>query len=325
MLSRRRFALAASAVGPLLATPGIARAQAGYPARSIRIIVANAPGGTDDAISRRVADKLSSEFRQPVVVENRGGGATTIGGYSVVRAQPDGYTLLCLTTSGIVQTVLRKNLQYRLRDFAPVAGVGGFPMALTLASSTKATSIDDVRALARAGDGLTFASGGVGTMGHLAAVRFLSELEGRGTHVSYRNNPEGLQALAGGFTQMMFPSVSEVESLRAEGYIRVLAVTSAERARNLPDVPTMRELGFPSINPQLWHGFMAPAGTPAQIVAQLSAAISKAIMDPSVLEHFTPNGFQPDVRTGAALDEFLNAEATRWGKVITDNNIQITD
>ncbi|MCQ4159910.1 tripartite tricarboxylate transporter substrate binding protein [Roseomonas sp. GC11] len=326
MVSRRHFTLAMPAASmAMLAKPRPAGAQPAFPSRPIRIVVANAPGGTDDLISRRVADKMAGELRQPVVVENRGGGTTTIGAYSVVRSAPDGYTIFCMTSSAVVQTVLRKNLPYRLADFTPLVGAGGFPMALTLSARTNVHSVDDLRKLAQAGDGVTFASGGVGTMAHLTATRFLSELQGKGTHVSYRNNPEGLQALSGGYTQMMFPSVSEVVGLRKEGYVRVLAVTSPTRTSNLPDIPTMQELGFAGINTALWHGFMAPAGLPEPVTAFLSHAISQALRDQAFLEHFTPLGFQADIRSGDVLQQYLNGEAARWGKVISDNNIQVTD
>src|SRR5207249_377613 len=125
-------------------------------------------------------------------------------------------------------------------------------------------NIDELKALARSPDGISYATGGVGTMAHLNTIRFLKAIQGTGTHVSYRNNPDGLQALAGGFTQMMLASASEVAPLRADGKLRVIAVTSEQRAVNLPDVPTMRELGYPSLNPTLWHGYVAPAGTPPE-------------------------------------------------------------
>lgn len=326
MVSRRKILLAAPAL-MACSMPLAARAAGSgdYPNRLVKIIIANPPGGDDDTLSRWLAETMTAELGQPVIVENRGGGATTVGGYTVASADPDGYTILCLTTSGIVQTVLRDNLQYGLDDFAPILGIGGYPVALVVSEASNITTIDELAAVAKSPDGITFASGGVGALAHLTAVRFLKEIKGTGVHVPHRNNPEGLQALAGGFTQMMFPSAREAGNLRADGHLRVLAVTSEERTSNLPDVPTMRELGFPSINTSLWYGYMAPAGTPPEVVARLTEVISKGVQDQKFQDRFGPLAFRTDLRTGKALTDFMTSEAERWRTVIVENNIKITD
>ncbi|KQP23418.1 tripartite tricarboxylate transporter substrate binding protein [Pseudorhodoferax sp. Leaf267] len=324
MITRRKWA-ATSAALVACALPGMA--QAAYPDRVIRIVVGNAAGGTDDAISRFVASKLAAEYGQGVIVENRGGGSTTIAGGVVASAAPDGHTLLCLISAGIAQTALRDRLPYNLRSFTPIVGVGGFPLALAVSATPPASigSVGELVAAARSGNGVTFASGGVGTMAHLNMVRFLKTVGGKGVHVPYRNNPEGLQALGGGFTQVMFASASEVASLRSDGKIRVLAVTAPERLGLLADVPTMRELGFASIDPTLWYGFMAPARTPADFVAKLAASITKAVRDPEFQNRFRPMAFIEDIRTGPELDAYIGAEVARWREVILENNIRITD
>lgn len=323
MISRRQLIGAAPAFAAT-AFAGGALAQSAYPSRPIKILVGNAPGGTDDAISRFVADKLSRELGQPVIVDNRGGASTTIAGAAAASAPPDGYTLMCLISAGINQTVLRDKLSYKLSSFVPVAGVGGFPLALAASGTVtpKLSNLEDLVAAARAGDGVTCASGGVGTMGHLTCVRFLNAVKGKGVHVTYKNNPESLNALMGGFTQMMFASASEVSALRGDK-LRVLAVTSPQRASNLPDVPTMKELGFPDFEASLWHGFVAPVGTPPDIVAKLAGAISRAVKEPDYIAKFKPLAYQEDVRTGPALTAFVNGEAERWKKVIVDNKIQV--
>lgn len=324
MLTRRQVlatapALAAASLG------GPAFAQGTYPQHVIKIVVGNAAGGTDDIISRFVADRLTKEWGQAVIVENRGGGSTTIASAAVAAAPPDGYTLLCMISTSINQTVLREKLPYKLSSFAPVVGVGGFPVALAVSANTtpKITSLQELAAAARSGDGVTFASGGVGTMGHLTCTRLLNVLNGKGVHVTYRNNPEGLQSLIGGFTQVMAASASEVSALRGEDKLRVLAVAAPERAVNLPDVPTFKELGLPDFNVVLWHGFVAPAGTPPEIVAKLSEAITRAIRDPEFSAKMKPLAFQEDIKTGEALTAFVNGEAARWKKVIVDNKITV--
>ena len=324
MIARREIL---GAVPALVATTlaGHTFAQSTYPQHVIRIIVGNAAGGTDDVISRHVADKLTKEWGQPVIVENRGGGSTTIAGAYVASSPPDGYTLMCLINTGINQTLLRDKLPYKLNSFVPVAGAGGFPVALAVSAIAmpKITTLQELAAATRAGDGVTYASGGVGTMGHLTCTRLLNAFNGKGIHVTYRNNPEGLQALIGGHTQMMIASASEVSALRGDDKLRVLAVAAPQRAVNLPDVPTFAELGMPDFNVALWHGFVAPAGTPPEIVAKLADAISRALKDPEFLARYRPLAFQDNVQTGEALSTFINGEAARWKKVIVDNKITI--
>lgn len=324
MASRRKVLYGAPALAAMAWTGGVV-AESGYPNRPVKIVVGNQAGGTDDAISRHVGDKLTKEFGQPFIVENRGGGSTTIACAHVASAPADGYTLMCLISTGINQTVLRDKLPYKLSSFVPVAGAGGFPVALAVSATAKPkiTTLQDLAAAARAGDGVTFASGGVGTMGHLTCMRLLNALAGKGVHVSYRNNPEGLQALIGGHTQMMFASASEVSSLRGDDKLRVLAVAAPQRATNLPDVPTLKELGLADFDVVLWHGFVAPAGTPPDIVAKLANSITRALKDPEFLSRYKPLAYQEETRTGEALAAFINGEAMRWKEVIVANRIQV--
>jgi tripartite-type tricarboxylate transporter receptor subunit TctC len=324
MTSRRQVLLAVPALAATTLS-GRAFAQSDYPQRVVKIIVGNAPGGNDDTISRFVAEKLTKEFGQTVIVENRVGGSTSIAGTAVATAAPDGYTLMCLIGTGIAQTVLRDKLPYKLSSFVPIVGVGGFPLGLAVSAKAtpKITNMQELTAAARSADGITYASGGVGTMAHLNTVRLLKAIQGKGVHVSYRNNPEGLNALVGGFTQVMLASAQEVAALRGEDKLRVLAVTSEQRLPVLPDVPTMRELGFPAINPTLWYGFVAPAGTPAPIVLKLADAITRAIRDPSFQSRYKPLSFVEDIKTGEALTSFINTEAARLKEVVVENAIKV--
>jgi tripartite-type tricarboxylate transporter receptor subunit TctC len=324
MISRRQVVRAVPVIAAS-AFVGAAVAQANYPERLVKIVVGNAPGGNDDTISRFIAEKLSKEFGQTVIVENRVGGSTSIAGAAVAAAPADGYTLMCLIGTGIVQTVLRDKLPYKLSSFVPIVGIGGFPLGLAVSAKAtpKITSIQELTAVARSPEGISYASGGIGTMAHLNTVRLLKAIQGKGVHVSYRNNPEGLNALVGGFTQMMLGSVQEVAALRGDDKLRVLAVTSEQRLPTLPDVPTMRELGFPNINPTLWYGYVAPAGTPPAIVSKLADAIARAVRDPAFQTRYKPLSFVEDIKTGDALTSFINAEAARWKDVIAENKIQV--
>jgi tripartite-type tricarboxylate transporter receptor subunit TctC len=222
--------------------------------------------------------------------------------------------------------VLREKLPYNLeRDFTPIISVGSFPMALTVSAASNINSFADLVAAATSTKDITYASGGVGTLAHLSSVRLLKELNGTGNHVPYRGNNDAIQALLGNHVQMFFPSTAEALPLATSGQIRVLGVTSEERLPALPDVPTMRELGFAQFNPRLWYAFLAPANTPANIVSRLHDALAKATMDSSVQARLKAVGFTMDIKDPAAVSAFMKEEAVRWGKIIKDNDIKIND
>ncbi len=325
-INRRSFLIAASA-GAVLGLPGMrsAFAQDKYPSHPVSIIIGNPPGGDDDTLSRFIAEQIRMDLGQTIIVDNRGGGATTVAGNLVASSDPDGYKILCLTTSGIVQTVLRDNLPYNLDNFAPIIGIGGYPMALVVSGQSDIKTMDDLIKVAKSSDGITFGSAGAGTLAHLTAVKFLKEIGGNGIHVSYKNNPEGLQALGGGFIQMMFPSAREAATLSANGLLRTLAVTSPERTSNLPDVPTMKELGHPNVDSMLWYGYMAPKGTPDEVVERVSQAIAKGVQSDAFRQKFGPLAFQEVLLTGKELREFMTAQAQVWKTVIAENNVKFTD
>lgn len=326
MITRRLFLAACSAsVITDFAALQTAIAQDTYPRRPVNIVIGNQPGGDDDTLSRFIAEQIRHDLGQTVVVENRGGGATTLAGNLVATSEPDGYRILCLTTSGIVQTVLRDNLPYGLDSFEPVIGIGGYPMALVVSGQSDIKTMDDLIRIARSEDGITFGSAGAGTLAHLTAVRFLTEIGGKGVHVSFKNNPEGLQSLAGNFIQMMFPSAREAATLSSNGVLRTIAITSRQRTANLPDVPTMTELGYPSIDSTLWYGYMAPKGTPGPVIKRLSDVISRTVQSTTFREKFGPLAFQEQLLTDAPLREFMTSQARRWQTVIQENNIKFTD
>jgi tripartite-type tricarboxylate transporter receptor subunit TctC len=302
---------------------GVATAAEACPARFIKMIVPNPAGGVGDLIARALGEKVGAELGKPVVVENRSGATTVIGTEAVARAKPDGCTILSLTASGVVVSVLQEKLPYNLqRDFAPIISVGSFPMVLAVPVASKLNSFADLVAAARSKDGITYASGGAGTLAHLSSVRLIKELNGTGTHIPYRGNPDAIQGLLGNQVQLFFPSTAEALPLAKSGKIRLLGVTSEERLPTLPDVPTMKELGFAQFNPRLWFAFLAPASTPPNIVSGLHDAFAKAAMDPSIRDRLTALGFAMEVKDPAAVSAFMKSEAGRWGKVVKDNNIQ---
>lgn len=322
MTQRRSLMMAALALG----APGLAHAQETYPSRPIRIVVANPPGGVGDVISRTLGERAGKELNATFIIDNRPGASTTIGTTFAARSEPDGYTILSLTSSGIVATLLQERLGYQLdRDFVPIIGVGSFPMALAVSNTSNIRSIQDLAAAAKSERGLTYGSGGAGTMAHLAAVRLLNELGGKGAHVPFRGNTDALQAMAGGHIEALFPSVSEVPPLLASGSLRVLAVTARERLPSLPDVPTMAELGFADFTPRLWYGFLAPARVPAPILARLHTAFATALRDPAVQQRLVPLGFSIEGQDPESTARYIREDAARWRAVIQANNLRATD
>jgi tripartite-type tricarboxylate transporter receptor subunit TctC len=326
MTTRRDFM---AGVGALAGTGALrcsdALAQQPYPTKPIKIVVANPPGGDDDTLTRFIAQAISPELGQPVVVENRGGGATTVGGTAVAQSAADGYTLLCVHMASIIQTVLRDKLAYSLKSFSPIIGIGGYPVALVVSPKSSIKTLDDLKAAGAKDDGVTYASAGAGTLAHLTAVRFLKTIKAKGVHVAYKNNPEGLQALAGGFTEMMFPSAREAANLSKDGLVRVLAVTSKARLASLPETPTMTELGLPEIDSRLWYSYVAPAGTPPDVVRRLGELIEKTVRSPAFAERFGPASFQADPVRGQPLVDYMESTAGRFRELIVENNIKFTD
>ena len=309
-----------------LGTMSSTSAAAACPDRYIKMIIPNPAGGVGDLIGRILGDAASPILGQGFVIENRAGATTTIGTALVAKAKPDGCTILSLTASGVVASVMRDKLPYNLeQDFAPIIGIGSFPMTLIVPSSSKIGSMADLVAASKVADGIPYATGGNGTMAHLASVRMLKTVGGAGTHIPFRGNSDAIQALLGNQVQFFFSSTAEALTLMKGNRVRVLGVTSDNRVPYLPSVPTMKELGFAELNPRLWYAFLAPAGTPPETVAQLYEAFSKALSDKAVQERLNGLGFTTEITSPAQIAAYMKAEAGRWAKVVKDNSIQAAD
>lgn len=296
------------------------------PGKYIRMVIPNPAGGVGDLIGRVYAEKAAVPLGQPIVIENHAGATTVIGTELVAKSKPDGCTILSLTASGVVASVLRRKMPYNLeRDFAPIIGIGSLPMVLAVPAASNIKSFADLTAVIKSPNGITYASGGTGTLAHLSAARLIKDMGGTGNHVPYRGNADATQALLGNHVQLFFPSTAEAIPLVKGGKIRVLGVTSLTRVPQLKDVPTMKELGFADFNPQLWYALLAPAGTPQPTIAAMNEAFGDAAKDPSVKEKLGALGFTTEAADPAAVSALIKAEAARWGKVIKDNNISSAD
>ena len=271
-----------------------AQLPSSYPARPLRILVGYTPGGAVDFTARLVAQKLSEQFGQPVVVENRPGATTAIATERVAMAAPDGYTLLLIPTSTAIQSALRKNLPYDLkRDFTAVSQLAMGPFALVVHPAVPVKSVKELTAYAREQPGkLSAGSPGVGSANHLAGELFNLRTKINILHVPYKGAGEAVVAVAAGQTQLSLPSMASVLPLIESGRVRALAVTSLKRVLSLPQVPTLDESGLNGYEYVAWYGINAPATVPKAIVARLNGALAKSVQMPDVKEAFQKQGME---------------------------------
>ena len=299
-----------------------ARAQ-DYPANAIKIIVPSGPGATTDALARLVADQLQKKWGQPVIVDNRAGAAGNIGAEYVIRANPDGYTLLFSYPAPIVvNKSLYAKLPYDPDMFEPVAMIGSAALVLAVNPKVAANSARELIALAKANPNrLNFASQGNGTTGHLAGELFNSMAGVRIVHVPYRSSAPAQTALLSGQVEMMLVELSSVLQHIAAGRLRALAVGSAKRSAALPDVPAMSEVlpGFVSLT---WFGMVAPPKTPSAIVKKLSAGVGEALRQPDVATRLRALTIEAMGGTPEDMALFLKQERERWGGVIRSANVK---
>jgi tripartite-type tricarboxylate transporter receptor subunit TctC len=306
------FALAALSAGA-------AHAQ-GYPTKPIRLIVPLAAGSTADIISRTVGNELTKTLGQPIVVENKTGAGGTIAMAEVARSAPDGYTLSFASQGTLVfnQALYAKPGYDSLKDFAPVAFVGGVSNVMIVNPSNPATKATDVITAAKAKPGaLTFSSGGSGTSHHLSGVLFGKMTGTDLLHVPYKGAPQGITAVMAGEVSMGFFNTPTVIAQIKDGRLKPLAVTSLTRSPLLPNVPTLDESGVKGYEVNTWFGFVARAGTPPEIVQKLHAEIGKVLADPAVREKLAQQGFElAPPTTPAQFAKIIADDLANWTPVV---------
>lgn len=313
MMPTRRGVLA----GLALASPALA--QAPWPARPITIIVAYAPGGTGDTFARAVAERLRPALGQNVVVENRSGASGAIGTQAVVRAAPDGTTLLLGQTPEIaIAKSFVPNVPYDAeRDLVPIVLIGDAALALVVPGASPFRSVADLVAAARArARGISFASAGTGTPGHFAAEVLALRAGGGMTHVPYRGAGPALADLLGGHVDFFFSGMPAAVPHVREGTLRMLAVSTARRRPGVPDVPTVQEGGVPDFDFSLWSGLFAPAGTPAAIVARVNAEVNTIIADPAIRGRFIQEGAEILANTPDDFAAIVRRDIAKYAEVI---------
>jgi len=297
------------------ATPASAQS---WPAKPVKIVVPFGPGGPADIYARIVGQELSGALGQQFVIENKAGAGGTIGTDIVAKAAPDGYTLLMMSNTLTTNETLLANKPYALlRDLVPVAPVNSSDLVMVVSPSVPAKTLKEFIALAKAQPGkLAYASAGPGTPYHLAGELFATMTGTELLHVPHKNSGEARTDVMGGHVQMMFDAVTAMKSNIEAGQVRALATTGLTRSSVLPDVPTLNEAGVPGYEATIWLGFMAPKGTPPEIVDRLNAEIGKIVAKPAVKEAWAKQGAVPMTMTPAEFGTFLKADIDKWAKVI---------
>jgi tripartite-type tricarboxylate transporter receptor subunit TctC len=307
----------------LSSLPFMARAQS-YPAKPVNIIIPYAPGGTTDIVGRLIAQALGAATGKTFLVENKGGGSTTIATGHVVKAAADGYTLLANEmTQTIIPSLFPKLPFDPVRDLAPITVFAEAPYVLVVNSAVPAKNLRELVELARANPGkLNFASGGAGSGPHIAG-ELLKAVAGLDmTHIAYKGSGPAVSDLLGGQVEVLITAAPTVTAQMGSGRMRPLAVAHAQRLSSLPSVPTSAEAGFPDFRIANWFGLAAPKDTPADVITYLHAEIQKVLKKPEIRERLIAAGAEPVSMTPAEATRHIEMEARRWGDLIQKARIK---
>jgi tripartite-type tricarboxylate transporter receptor subunit TctC len=324
MLSRRALAAALGAASLWLGLSFTAAAQ-DYPTRAIRLVVPYPPGGPTDVVARIVANAMAEKLGQPLVVENRPGGAAgTVGGRYVASADPDGYTLVMSQVGSLTVAPFLYKLDYDpIKDFAPIGIVAETPEILTINPSLPANSVAEFVAYAKSNPGkIDFASPGVGTLPHLLGEQLQLAAGIKLTHVPYRGAGPAVSDLLGGQVQVMFDSTSVMLPHIEAGRLRALAISSASRITQIPNVPTVAEAGYPQLTESLWTALLAPAATPEPIIQKLNGALNESVKTPEVQRAYANLDVVTRTLSPQELRTFMAEEVRKWAQVVARAGIK---
>ena len=320
-LPRRQFLRLTAGAAGLPAASRFAAAQT-YPARPVRIILGFPAGNASDIVARLMAQSLSERLGQQVIVDNRPGASSNIGTEVVVRAPPDGYTLLMeVVTANVINATLYANLNFNfIRDIAPVASIGEGSYVMVVNPSIPAKTVPEFIAYAKANRGkINMASAGIGTATHVFGELFMMVAGVDLLHVPYRGG--FMPDLLGGQVQVVFGPISQlIEHIRT-GKLRALAVTTAKRQATLPDIPTVAEF-VPGYEASVWYGIGAPKNTPTEIIEKLNMEIDAALADPTMRARFAELACTPIPMTSAEFGKLIVGETEKWGNVIRSAGIK---
>ena len=318
----RRYSRWLMAAGLAMLT-GIAEAQ-DFPRRAVTMVVSAAPGGGLDLVSRMSARALSDEWKQPVVVDNRGGAGGIIGTELGAKAPPDGYTLLTVSISHSTNPVLIRKLPYdTLRDFTPISLFAKLPVVLTVARTLPVNSVAELIAHARANPGkLNCASSGTGTSQHLSCEMFKNMAKLDIQHVPYKAIAAAQADVIGGRIEVMFDQFSTAVQNARAGSVKALAITTQARSAQAPDLPTMSESGLPGYEAVTWFAMFGPAALPRDLAARIAADLARSMGKPDHRDRLVAQNFDLIYSKPEELDAFVRAEMAKWGKIIREAGIQ---
>ena len=322
-MKRRDVLKLAGAVAAGFARPGWAFAQ-DYPQRPVRIIVAFGPGGPTDLFARLAAQKLSDRLGKQFFVENIAGASGNIGTARGAKSPPDGHTLLLVPTNFVVNPALLPNTPYdAVKDFEPVTVAVTSPMIISVHPSVPATTVQELIATIKANPKkYSYASGGIGSPGHLVGEQLRLQLGLDLVHVPFQSAGLAIQSVVGGHTPICINSPAPTVPQVQDGKLRALAVTRKVRSQSLPNVPTMAEAGYPDIEGENWFAFIAPAGTPKDVVALLHREVVAIVALPDIKERLGALGFEPVANTPEQFAAQIKRELVKWDKVVRDANIR---
>jgi len=312
-------------LAPLLALSLPAAFAQTFPARPVRLIVPFAPGGFTDVVARILGQKLSVAMGQQFVVENKAGAGSTIGTDFVAKAAPDGYTLLMVSSTHVISPWIYKSLPYDpVKSFTVVTKLVDSAYVLLVNPKVPARNVQEFIALAKsAPDTIHYASSGNGSAQHLMGGLFVALTGAPLKHVPYRGSSGAASDLIAGVVESSFAGVPNALAQVPQGRLKALAVTTARRIPQLPDVPTMQEAGVAGYDASAWLALLAPAGTPHEIVERLNAEVGRLMNTPDTRKTLLDAGVQPDPSTPEAMSEYMVQELARWGKVVKDAGIKL--
>lgn len=297
----------------------LAQSAQGYPVRPLRFVVGLAPGGATDIVARLIAQKLTEELGQTVIVDNRAGAAGSIAGALVAKATPDGYTAHVVSSSYAINPSLHDLPFDSLKDLTPVTLIAQAPFLLVTTPALKIKSVKDLIARAKAKPGtMHFSSGGYGGSGHLAGELFKKMADIKIDHVAFRGGSPSVQAVIAGEVHFTFSAIVAGLQHWKAGRLDALGVTSAKRSKAAPELPTIAEAGVPGYQVLTWYGVLVPAGTPAPIVTKLSSTIAKIVNSPEIEKKFLTGGAEPVGSTPKEFREHLEDEIARIAKLANE-------
>ena len=316
-----RNALLCSALAAF-ALPGEVPAQ-NWPAKPITLIAPSAPGSSVDVTARLVAQKLSEQLPQQVVVFNRAGAGTNIGSQVAITSAPDGYTALLGSVANTINLHLMKNSGYTLEDLGPVSGVSIAPDMLVLPPNSKIQTLQQLIAMLKANPGTPAGHSGIGTVPYMSLQEFRLMTGVEITLVPFVGGAAGTQAILAGQVPFMFRSTMGTLRMVQNGQLRTLGITNKTRLAAAPNIPTLSEAGLPGFESLLWFGIFVPSKTPKPIIERLSAEVQKAVATPDLRKRFMDLGAEPMPSSPEAFSAFVKSEYERWGKLIQEAGIRV--